>query len=250
MKVSAFIITLNEEQHIERALTSLSTFDEVVVVDSGSTDKTIEICTKFSNCRVITQDWLGFSKQKQFALNLCANDWAFNLDADEEISPKVIADIEACLSSHQFVAASFPRREYFLGEITHPWVKNNRFTRLIKRSNAKYNEKLVHESLQVDGRTMESDAQFFHYGEQTLFIKITKLNSYARLRAMEKASNGKQASIIRMLLAPFLAFIKNYFLKRNVFMGKRGLIGSLIVAFYSFLKEANLYEINRENKQH
>jgi len=247
LKVSVFIITLNEQDHIKRALESTKLFSQVVVVDCGSTDDTIDICKQFTNVKLIHQKWLGFSKQKQFALENCSNEWAFNLDADEELTPEIIAEIKLCMASNKYSGARFPRREFFLGELTHKWTKNNRFLRFVKTRSASYNDKLVHESLQVNGEIYESNACFLHYGEQSLFIKVEKINKYALLRAKEKSSKGKKSSITKMLLAPILAFIKSYILKRNFLMGRRGLAGSAIVSFYAFLKEAMLYEENRKN---
>lgn len=242
--VSVYIITKNCEATLRQTLSSVADFAEIILVDSGSTDNTIEIAQEF-NCKVYHQDWLGFAKQKQLALSYCQSEWVLNLDGDEVLSPLLKQEIVECIKNNELDGLDMPIEDYFLG---FPPDKNSRFNhriRFFRKAKGSYDLGVeVHESISVQGRVKRSKGTIQHYGENSIFVKVTKSNQYSELKALEKAKKGKKASLVKLVLVMPLTFIKSYFLRRAILNGKRGFITSVLNSYYAFLKEAKLYEQN------
>lgn len=246
--ISVYIVTKNEEHNIERAISSVNGLGEVIVVDSGSTDKTIELATK-CGAKVSHHDWQGMAQQKEHAKNLCANEWVLNLDADEEISPELKSEITDVIKRKDIAGANIPIEEYFLGFPIHGKTKKNSHVRLFKKNKGTYGHERFHETPTVDGNIINLKGGIRHYGEISIEVKVSKINLYSSGKAIDKFEKGKGYSLLKLVSIMPLAFIKSYVLKRNFFNGVRGFIGSMINAFYAFLKEAKLYEANLKRRQ-
>ena len=242
--VSVYIITKNCEATLKETLASVADFAEIILVDSGSTDNTIEIAQEF-NCKIYHQDWLGFAKQKQLALSYCKSEWVLNLDGDEVVSPLLKQEIIDCVNDNAVDGLDIPIEDYFLG---FPPDKNSKFNyriRFFRQAKGGYDLGVeVHESISVQGQVKRSKGCIQHYGENSIFVKISKSNQYSELKALEKAKKGKKASLLKLVLVIPLTFIKSYFLRRAILNGKRGFIVSVLNSYYAFLKEAKLYEQN------
>ncbi|MBK8326739.1 MAG: glycosyltransferase family 2 protein [Moraxellaceae bacterium] len=240
--VSVYIVTKNCEQTLADTLSSVADFAEIILVDSGSTDKTIEIAQQF-NCKIYHQDWLGFAKQKQLALSYCQHEWVLNLDGDEVVSPELKAEMESCIRDNNVDGLDIPIINYFLGFPPPRFSRFNCRIRFFKRGLDDYDlNKQVHESISVNGRVKRAVGGIRHYGEDTIAIRMDKTNWYSSLGAQEKAAKGKKSSLLKLVLVFSFTFLKSYIFRRNFLNGKRGFIGSMISAFYAFLKEAKLYE--------
>lgn len=240
--VSVYIITKNCEPTLRQTLASVADFAEIILVDSGSTDNTIEIAQEF-NCKIYHQDWLGFAKQKQLALSYCKSEWVLNLDGDEVVSPLLKQEIIDCVNNNAVDGLDIPIEDYFLGFPPSKGSRYNHRIRFFKRNLGGYNlEKEVHESITVNGNVFKAQGKIQHYGENSIAIKIDKNNHYSQLRAIEKFAKGKKSSLLKLIFIMPLTFIKSYFFRRGFLNGKRGFISSMINAFYAFLKEAKLYE--------
>jgi glycosyltransferase involved in cell wall biosynthesis len=247
--ISVFIVTKNEEHNIERALKSVKMFDEIVVVDSGSDDRTVELAKKHTDL-VFHHDWTGMAEQKQYAKEQCTNEWVLNIDADEEATPELVHEILELTSKTKAQGISIPIREFFLHKASHELTKKNAHVRLFKREAGHYGKERFHETPSITGAIIETRGCINHYGDSDISFKMEKLNKYSTGKAQDKFEKGKKASIVKLLLVFPVMFLKNYLLKRNCLNGKRGFIGSIMNAFYAFLKEAKLYELylkqNRE----
>jgi glycosyltransferase involved in cell wall biosynthesis len=246
--VSVYIITKNCEQTLADTLSSVADFAEIILVDSGSTDKTIEIAQAF-NCKIYHQEWLGFAKQKQLALSYCQSEWVLNLDGDEVASPLLRADIERCIKENKVDGLDIPIEDYFLGFAPDKHSRFNHRIRFFRKAKGGYDLGVeVHESISVQGQVERTKGAIQHYGENSIFVKVTKGNQYSELRAIEKFNKGKKYSLLKLVLVMPLTFIKSYFLRRAILNGKRGFITSVLNSYYAFLKEAKLYEQHLKNK--
>lgn len=239
---SVFIICKNEAANIERALESVKMFDDIVLVDSGSTDETLEIARRYP-CRRFFQPWLGYARQKQVALELCRHEWALNIDADEELSAELRAEIEAFLKSPgDHAGLSTPIRESFSGALTHPRTHQNRHIRFLHRERGRYNNSDVHEGIVLDGPAAKAANPILHYGESSIAVKVAKNNTYSTLRAEERHRKGRKPSIAKLIAIFPVMFLKSYFIRRAYLNGWRGFVVAMTNAFYAFLKEAKLFE--------
>lgn len=241
---TVYIITLNCEKYLRRTLQSVKNFAEVVIVDSGSTDRTEQIAHEFG-CRFQHQDWLGFARQKALALSLCQHEWVLNLDGDEELSPELREELRETIAKNDPKVAGLEVLivDYFLGAPARWGVRPITRIRFFRKSRGKYDEdKLVHESITLDGHAPRSHGMIWHYGEDSIAIKVRKANDYSELRAQEKSLRKERASLLRLTLVFPLTFFKSYFLRRSFLNGRRGFINSMINAFYAFLKEAKVFE--------
>lgn len=245
MKISATIITLNEEKNIEAALESLAWADEIVVVDSESSDRTVEIARRFTD-KVITQKWLGYAAQKNFASQQASHDWVFNLDADERLSPELQREIVALKSGAQTDTAAFemPRKVFYLGKwIQHSgWYPDYKI-RLYNRAKGQWQGKYVHESVTVQGRVGRLAGDLFHFTVASASEHHLRLDRYTTLAAQEAFENGRRASFAAIAFAPFATFIKSYVVKLGFLDGIQGLAIAYFAGYYVFMKSLKLWEL-------
>lgn len=248
--VSVTIISLNEEDNIVRAIQSVAWADEVLVVDSGSTDQTVELARQ-QGARVIHNPWPGYGRQKNFAQEAASHDWIFNLDADEEVPPKLAQEIQNALTQvktgqSQAVAFEMPRKTFYLGRwIAHGGWYPNYLVRLANRKHARWSEPHVHEAWIAEGPVLRLNEPLHHYAFKTIADQVRTNLNFARLGAQELVRRGKRPSVAKLLLKPKWKFIETYVLKRGFLDGLPGLIISINAAYSMFMKFAFLWELTR-----
>jgi glycosyltransferase involved in cell wall biosynthesis len=243
-KLSVTIITLNEADHIAAAIDSASWADEIVVVDSGSTDDTVAIA-RSKGVRVEHRDWTGWIDQKNFAATLASHDWIFSLDADERITQALASEIRALLASEPALKGyRAPRVAFHLGR----WIRTTDFypdyqTRLYDRRGARWTGKYVHESVDVDGATGRLTGEIQHYSFRDLRDQIERVNVYSTLAARQMYERGRRAGPFDLVVHPPAAFLRNYILRRGFLDGAAGLTVSLVNSYSVLLKFAKLWEL-------
>jgi glycosyltransferase involved in cell wall biosynthesis len=239
MKISATIIAVNEELNIARAIESLRCCDEVVVVDSGSTDRTIEIARNLG-ARVIESPWHGYAKQKNVAAVNAENDWILSLDADEALSEALEAEIwQLKKNGPEFDSYTMPRMAQYLGRwILHSGWYPDRKIRLYNRSKAIWVGEFVHESVQVEGTVGHLDSNLLHYTCDSLSEHLRTLDQYTTLAAQEIVANRRRVTWPELLFDPAWTFLRTYILQRGFMDGFEGLVIAQMAAIYSFLKYA------------
>ena len=244
--VSVTIITLNEADHIAGAIESASWADEVIVVDSGSTDGTLDIA-RAKGAAVSTRAWTGYVDQKNHAASLASNDWVFSLDADERITPELASEVRSVLQAEPpHRGHRVPRVTFHLGR----WVRTTDFypdyqTRLYDRRAARWQGKYVHESVRVDGELGQLQSELQHYSYRNLSDHLERINQYTTLAARQMHEAGRRASPVDILLHPPAAFLRNYVLRRGFMDGTAGLTLSLVNSYTVLLKFAKLWELQR-----
>lgn len=242
IQASVYIIALNEEQHIGRALESVKDFAQIVVIDSGSTDKTKEISKRY-NANLIDHDWVNEFEQRSFALSQCTHDWVLSLDADEEINQDLLDHIKLTIEQDDAEALDIEIREYFMGKLPHPNVKFTHRVKFFKKSRFNYGQARVHIPQNVEGRTKKAKGFITHFGEKSVELAVMKNNKYSSYKAQDKFDKGKKPSRLRMAVIFPAVFLKYYFVKRHCLSGTRGFVLSMNSAHYAFIKEAKLYEM-------
>lgn len=241
--VSIAVICKNEAHNIGRLLESVREFAEIIIVDSGSTDDTLAIAKKYT-ADIYVHDWAGDGPQRQRAIAYCQQEWVLNLDADEQLTPALVAEIKQAIQSSQFEAYKVKFNDFFMGDFAAAPTKMHAKVRMFRKKSVHFQQKIVHASApEVNGAIGCLKNPVLHYGDVTIENKLKKSNLYSSLVAEEKAKKNKQANIIKLLFIFPLVFIKSYLFRRNFLNGKRGFIGSMMNAFYAFLKEAKLYEL-------
>jgi glycosyltransferase involved in cell wall biosynthesis len=237
MKITATIITLNEERNIARAIESLRCTDEILIVDSGSTDRTVELAQNLG-VRVIEAGWRGFSGQKNWAAEQATHDWILSLDADEALSEALEAEIWSLKKSGpRYDAYTMPRLARYLGRwILHSGWYPDRKVRLYRRDKAKWLGDFVHESVQVSGRTGHLESNILHFTCDSLSEHLRTLDRYTTLAAQEIAARKMRVPLVRLIVDPAWTFLRSYVLQRGFLDGLEGLIIAYMAAFYTFLK--------------
>jgi glycosyltransferase involved in cell wall biosynthesis len=237
MKITATIITLNEERNIARSIESLRCADEILIVDSGSIDRTVELAQNLG-ARVIEGQWLGFAAQKNWAAEQASNDWILSLDADEALSEALEAEIWSLKKTGpRHDAYTMPRLARYLGRwILHSGWYPDRKVRLYRRGKARWVGEFVHESVVVDGRTGHLDSNILHFTCDSLSEHLRTLDKYTTLAAQEIAARRMKVPLARLILDPAWTFVKSYFLQRGFLDGLEGLTIAYMAAFYTFLK--------------
>jgi glycosyltransferase involved in cell wall biosynthesis len=244
IQASVYMITKNEERFLKETLACLVDFDEVVVVDCGSTDKTPEIAQSFPNVKFFHHDWEGFARQKQWALDQCTHEWVVNVDADEHVTPELAVAINDTVTRNTADGLYFVISDVFMGRACRRWKVSGRL-HCFKKSLARYdltNE--VHEGVIFEGKTTEkTKAAVLHYGIPDIKTAVEKQNHYSSLKALEKFKKGKKTSFLKLLFVRQFAFLAQYIGKQNFRDGWAGFIRSRLLANYAFMKEAKLLSL-------
>jgi len=251
LSLSAVIITLNEEPNLPRTLASVAWADEIVVLDSGSTDRTREIAESFK-AKFFCESWKGFAAQKNSALQKASGDWILSLDADEEVEPALADEIRQTLAGNPSATGFWiPRKNFFLNR----WIRHGGFypdpkLRLFRRGAGTFEDRLVHEDLRVQGSTAKLRNHLLHHAYPTLDSYLEHMNRYSSLGAqMVTARNGLVGfSFLDIVIRPQLTFFYNYFLRGGFLDGREGLLLHLYHAGYVSWKYAKAWERNQSNK--
>ncbi len=243
MNITVAIITKNEEANIGRCLASAPFADEVVVVDSGSTDRTVEIAKELG-ARVVNHAWVGHVKQKQHAVDIATHDWIFSLDADEEVSEplrRLIRQLKEEGAKHD--AYTVRRKTFYLGRwIDHSgWYPDTRI-RFFNRQKAHWGGYDPHDEVVCEGRIGVLDGDLNHYSYRDLTHHLQRINEYTGIMARERWDQGKRATMFDIVLRPPFAFCKKYFLQKGFLDGRHGFVVCALAAYYVFCKYAKLWE--------
>ncbi len=244
ISVSVTIITKNEEKNIRDALESVKDFEEIVIVDSFSDDRTVDICREYTD-KIFQIEWKGFAKQKQFAIDKATLPWVFVLDADERVTEPLKGEIIEKLKDTDVVGYFIPRKNFFLGK----WIKHSGWwpdytLRLFKKDKGKMEEREVHEKIIVDGKTEYLKEPILHFTYQSIEDFVVKMQRYSTLSAIEllKKNPSKYRILIKMIFAPLFTFFKMFIIRLGFLDGLRGFILAIFYTFYSFLKYAKAWE--------
>lgn len=247
MSLSVIVITRNEETNLQRCLESVRFADQIVVVDSGSTDGTVDIARLF-NAELYQIEWAGFGEAKQFALSRAKSEWVLSIDADEEVSVELAGEIKRIITQADSAAGyQMPRLTNFLGKwIYHCGWYPDRVVRLFRRTAGRFTPDIVHERVVVDGRVGRCKGHLLHYSYPSLEIYFEKFNRYTTEGAELEASRGKIAGPFDLTIRPGVAFIKHYISKAGFLDGIEGLMISALSAVAVFVKYAKLRDRNRQ----
>ena len=237
MKITATVITFNEERNVARVIESLRCCDEILVLDSGSNDRTAEIATNLG-ARVEEASWHGYAAQKNIAAELATHDWILSLDADESLSEALEAEIwQIKKAGPKFDGYTVPRLAQYLGRwILHSGWYPDRKVRLFNRKKAKWVGKFVHESVIVEGRVGHLQSNLLHFTCNSLSEHLKSMDGYTTLAAQEIAAGGKTPGMAMLLLDPPWTFLNTYVVKLGFLDGAEGLTIAYMAAFYNFVK--------------
>ncbi|MFM1897042.1 MAG: hypothetical protein RLZZ385_2116 [Pseudomonadota bacterium] len=243
--VSVFVITKDEAANLPRLLDNVRDFAEVIVVDSGSSDATVEIASSYANTRVSFNPWPGFGKQKAHALGLCSYPWVLNLDADETLSDLLREEIRDVIRRDDVAALQCRRQLLRWGRPPRCFDKPDRLIRLFRKTCGRYDDRMVHESITVDGPVRQSGNLILHHENLGIDQRLQKSIFYARLKAQDKFDKGQHTHpLVPLLIAP-LTFLKMLLIRGHLLDGFAGILTSSNAAFYSFMKYAILWEMWR-----
>jgi len=246
--ISVAIITLNEEDRLPTCLATLDFADEVVVVDSGSSDQTVEVAKKYG-ARVFNKAWQGFGAQKQFAIDQCRCDWVLIVDADEQLLPETLEEIKKTVKLSADSAYSLPRKNYFLNRwIRHAGWWPDRTVRLFKRGSAHMPPALVHESLVVQGSVGKLVNPLVHIPFRDLAHMLKKMEAYSTAGARALHRKGKRSSYSKAFFRAVWAFFYNYLIRIGMLDGGPGLVIAISDAVNNFFKYVKLMELH--NSEH
>jgi glycosyltransferase involved in cell wall biosynthesis len=247
VKLTVTVITYNESAHIAAALDSVAWADEIIVVDSGSTDGTTEIARGRAT-RVLTRPWEGYSAQKNFAASQASNDWVLSMDADERVTPELAREIRDLL------ARGPEARGYRIRRVTRylgTWIRTTDWShdyqlRLYDRRAGRWNGMKIHESFRLsEGKPVKLRGVLEHYAYNDIAHHLRKINAYTTLIADQWIEEGRRTNPLAIAVHPFAAFLRNYVLRAGFSQGTVGLIISLMNSYYVFLKLAKLWERQR-----
>lgn len=240
--ISTIIITRNEQQTIRRCLSSVAPFSsEIILVDSGSTDSTVEIAREFTD-KIYTKEWSGYGPQKQFALSKTTNNWIFWIDADEEVPPALCDEIKKCTFNKN--GYEVPRLVWYLGRwIRHCGWYPDYVVRFFDKSCGFFTDSLVHESVSVNGTTGQFRSPLHHYSYRSLSHHCEKINLFTTLHAQQHKNKRSGTDLFSLITKPLFYFFKSYFLRRGFLDGIPGLAVCIMGSFYTFLKYIKRWEL-------
>jgi glycosyltransferase involved in cell wall biosynthesis len=246
VKLTVTVVTKNEAAHIGAALASVAWADEIVVVDSGSTDETVAIA-RGHGARVEVRGWPGYGAQKEYAAGLASNDWILSLDADERVTPELASEIRTLLEREPPARGyRVPRTTWYLGR----WIRSTDWypdyqLRLYDRRAGRWNDRRVHESIALQGAPGFLRHALQHYAYRNISHHLSTIDRYTTLAAEQWLAEGRRTHPLALVAQPPFAFLRNYVLRRGFMDGGAGLLVSMLNSYYVFLKFAKLWELQQ-----
>lgn len=257
IKASATILVKNAQAHIKECLESLRDFDEIILLDNQSEDDTLKIAKEFNesykNLKIYQSEFIGFGALKNLALSYATNEWIFSIDSDEVLEKDTLMYMKDFFSKavDKNTILALSRKNLYKGE----WIKAcgwypDYVLRIFNKNYTSFNDNLVHESLIVpkDAKIKRLDFGIRHYACSSIEDIVKKMNLYTSHSAKEKFKKGKKASISGAIFRFFFTFFKDYFFRKGIFYGYKGLVISLMNAQGAFLRYIKLYELNKDEK--
>jgi len=249
MKISAAIITYNEENNIKDCLKSLDFVDEILIIDSFSNDKTVELCKKFG-AKVYKHRWSGYKDQKNYALTKTKHDWVLSLDADEKLSKGLIKEILKIKDNGPGDYSGFmmPRRLFYFGKWLNHCSYPNYQLRLFDKNKGRWGEYNVHEKFITDAKTSYLKGDLLHYSYRSISDHVSRINRYTDLMSKNLFVNKQKFTLKGLLLSPIREFLEKYIQKKGFLDGIQGLIYSILSTYYRFLLKVKLWELYQLEK--
>jgi glycosyltransferase involved in cell wall biosynthesis len=244
-KLTVITIALNEEMNIAPCLESVRWADEIIVLDSGSTDRTVEIARRYTS-QVLSIQWPGYGAARNIGMSRASGDWILWLDADERVTPELAEEIRQILVSGDGRLSGYlvARRAYFLGR----WIKHcgwypSRVVRLFRKDRGRFSETRVHERLELDGEVGKTRSDILHYTDPDLHHYLSKFNRYTSLGAEDLHAAGRQFHVVDLVFRPAFQFFKMYVFRLGFLDGVEGFVLCILSSTYVFTKYAKLREI-------
>lgn len=247
MPLSALIITKNEEHNIASVIENLNIADEIIVVDSFSTDKTIAIASSYNNVKIVQHHFENYATQRNFAVSLAKNSWILFLDADERLTPELKKEILKTIQSKEALSAYYFCRTFMFKntKIRFCGSQTDKIFRLFKKENAHYNlEKIVHEKLIVTGKTGTLKNKLIHYSYRNYSDYKQKMIFYGKLKAKEAFKNGIKPTFFHFYIRPMYLFLNKYLFRLGFLDGKNGIIICYLKAFSVYTRFQELKKMN------
>ncbi|NOR80995.1 MAG: glycosyltransferase [Methyloprofundus sp.] len=247
IKLSIIIITLNEQDLIRDCLESVSWADEIIVVDSGSNDSTLEICREYTKHILINKDWQGFGYQKNLALQQATGDWVFSIDADERVTSDLKQKIQQAIKTGSYIAYEMPRLAYFLGkEMRHGGWWPDYVLRLFLREKSQFSNDIVHERVLVKGTVGRINSHLIHHSYTSLEQVLVKNDKYSTAAAIKAHAQGKQSSLGKALIRAGWTFLRTYIFRLGFLDGKEGFIAALSRTEETYYRQLKLSYMSKE----
>ena len=249
VKVSACVMTYSKEDLIEDCLESIKWADEIIVVDSYSTDKTLDICRKYTD-KVYQRKWTGFRDQRNYTMSLASYEWILFVDIDERISPELYEEIQLHLrdDSNRRDGFYLPRKTYYLGK----WINHGEWypaysLRLYRKDKGHWvNE--PHEHLELNGNAKYLKNDMWHFTHRDLSDQLLTIDKYTDMIAVEMEKSSVRFVTLKLIFRPLFRLIRGYFFKRGFLDGVPGIVVAITTSFYVFMKYAKLWEIRIKDK--
>lgn len=247
--ITAYTLTFNEARQLRAVLESVKWADEIIVVDSFSTDGTVEIAREY-NAKIISEKFCGFGKLRNFALDAAKHDWIFSIDSDERCTPEFRTELDKTLENPQFPAYYVPRRNQFLGRSIRysGWYPDYRQPQVFDRKHFRYSEDLVHEKWTCDGEVGHFKNPILQFPFPDIATVMRKMDRYTSLMAERHFKDGRRASMRHLALNPVAGFFKKFLLQQGFRDGTHGFMISAIYAYYTFLKYSKLWELEMKGR--
>ncbi len=250
MSISVILITKNEAANIQACLQSVSFANEIIVVDSQSSDKTVEIAQQMGAKVTITSDWPGFGPQKNRALDLATGDWVLSIDADERVTPELQAEILAITANSEASAAyMIPRLSWYCGRfMRHSGWYPDYVLRLFRRGQARFSNRLVHEIIETSAKTGYLNNHMLHYSYMNFEQVLEKINKYSSAAAAQAALEGKRGSFGQAVLHGFWSFFRTFVIKKGFLDGRYGFALAISNGATSYYKYIKLWQLQTTKK--
>lgn len=249
LPVTACIITYNEERNIRDCLRSVGWADEILVVDSHSTDRTVEVAREFTD-RVIQRKWNGINEQRQFAQDQARHDWVFNLDADERVSEDLAREIASLDLSSATDGYLMPRCAFYLGR----WIRHGGWypdykLRLYRKAKARFIDNDPHDTLEFTGKTARLAGEIHHYTYRSVADQLAQIQKFSTVRAEQYLRSGRRFGYLQMLLRPCWKFVNTYLFRLGALDGMAGFVISALSSYHVFVTWAKFWELTHRPKE-